>query len=648
MKKKLLIGMTVILLALLVGCPQETKNSVKPPVIPDVLVKAISVAGVDITPLPAPAESIEEAQAVSVVVNTERPPSDNEDPNKIWYKPAQPIAVTLADANQTVFYESTRPGEEPYDIVLPHTEKNKNVFTRNIGITLPNDDGFQVGQVVWLKVVSVDESKTEYYKINVVNQTHDTAINSFKIRGYDVLNPNQSGHIGPWITGATWADAVNGLVNLKQTEVSNVVIALTPRNNLSDLSKPKFEYATTTATATAEPADWSEDSPTTFAVNNVLAVKVTASNGTNIGYMKVAINVGGSSFLTSLKVNNKSISLGNPSMDINNVGGAYRVEEGQSLTGSGITWAVAPVAADTNATITWALVAKGTVPQTADFTKPTSFDTSHNYLYIKVVSQNGSTTMYYLVVFDERPKDTEHIKTGKKCVPMYRFTIPAGKTWGDLGTYPKIRIKILQEESEFNQSDGYQRNFTFGEVSKMVNDPTLPAGGDNPRLGASEYSSDTLSIRTGGSTFNIFMPFYINKQAKAWAADIPDNVAAPDVWYVIEYPLHTSDSWRAPWDPNAGTKPAIINDYRREDYWPSNSTTGDVLFGIGITHDATREYWVKELSLVSEDGKLIIPCDLLGNGRIDSETQEIGFVRVEAAGDGVEFLRELVADPTLK
>ena len=648
MKKKLFIGMTAILLTMLISCPQES-NSVKPIVVPDVLVKAISVAGVNVTPLPQPSATIEDAEAVSVVVNTERLPTDTEDPNKVWYKPAQPIAVTLANTYQNVFYEVTRPGEdEPYDIVLPPTEKNGAVFTRNIGIILPNDDGFQIGQVVWIKVVAADESKTEYYKINVVNQTHDTALNIFTIGGYNVLNTDHSGHIGPWFTGATWADAVNGLVNLKDSEISTVDIAVTPRNNAFDLAKPKIEFAKTTVTASStEPADWSTEAPTSFTAGDVLALKITASNGKNTGYMKVNINVGGSSFLASLKVNNNDITLGSPSMDIKTVGPAYRVEEGRTLTGSAVTWAVTPVAADTHATVTWALAAKGATPSA--FNNSTSFDTNHNYLYIKVVSQNGSTTMYYLVIYDERPKDTEHIRTGLKNVPIYRFTIPAGKTWGDLGEYPRIRIKIMQEEAEFNQADGYQRNFVMGEVSRMPTTPTVTV----ERGGATLFDADNLFIHTGGATFNIFMPFYINKQAKAWAVDMPGNVPAPGVWYIIEYPLATSDSWRPPWDLAAATKPGIINNYGKDTYWPEDSTTGDVLFGIGITHDANREYWIKEMSLVSTDGTFIVTCDLLGNGRIDSDTQDKGFVRVDqpksdGTGADVVFLRELVADPTLR
>ena len=643
--------MTVLLALLVMGCPPEPEDNRKPVPIPDILVTSISVAGVTIDPLPAPVANIEEVTSVSVVVNTERPPTASEDPNRIWYKPAQPIAVTLANENQTVFYQVTGPNDVLYDdndIVLPHTEKDGAVFTRTIGITLPNDNGFQIGQVVWLRVVAADESKTEYYKINVVNQTHDTAITAFKIGGYDVLNPDYSGHIGPWFTGASWADAVGGLVNPKQSEISSLPVVVTPRNNAFELSKPKLEYAITTASG-SEPSDWSAAAPTSFAAGDVLAVKLTASNGRTVGYMKVTINVGGSSFLSSLKVNNIDISLGTPSTDIKNAVPAYRVDEGRTLTETPVTWTVAPVAEDLGATVTWGLAAKGATP--SNFDKSTSFDTSHNYLYISVVSQNSGTTMYYLIIYDERPRDTEHVKTGLKNVPIYRFTIPDGKTWGDLGLYPKIRIKILQEEAEFNQADGYQRNFIMGEVSRMVKEPT-PEIADN-RHGATNFDPDNLFIHTGGSTFNIFMPFYINKQAKSWAADMPGNIAAPSVWYVLEYPLATSDSWRAPWDPNAGTKPQIINNYDKVNYWPEDSTTGDVLFGIGITHDANREYWIKELSLVSTDGTFIIPCNLLGNGRIDSDTQDKGFVRVEqpkadGTGADVVFLREMVSDPTLK
>ena len=624
MKKKLFFG--IILLALMVSCPEPDNNKPGKTPVPDVLITAISVAGVNISPLPAPSASIEGVKPVSVVVNTERPPTGNEDPNRIWYKPAQPIAVTLANEFQTVYYQVTSPGENLYDdndIVLPPAEKDGAVFTRNIGITLPNNDGFQIGQAVWLRVVASDESKTEYYKINVVNQTHDTAINAFKIGGYDVLNPDNLGHIGPWFPGASWADAVAGLVNPKQSEISSLPVVITPRNNAFELSKPKLEYAKTTG---SEPSEWSAAAPT-FAAGDVLAVKITASNGKTAGYMKVTINAGGSSFLSSLKVNNKDISLGAPSMDIKNAGPAYRVEDGKTLTGTAVTWAVVPVAEDTSAAISWALAAKGATP--SSFNNSTSFDSSHNYLYIRVVSQNGSTTMYYLVIYDERPKDTEHIMTGSKNVPVYRFTIPPGKTWADLGTYPTLRVKILQDEAEFNLADGYSRNFIFGEFG---------------RFNRSDWDASTLTGYVGDVDWGRYLMLIINKRVKDWAMDIPNNVPAPNTWYIAEYPINNPPDWRAPWD---GSRPDIASRYFADQFYPSPATTGDVYFGYGITHDQQHEYYIKELSLVSEDGNFIISCDLLGNGRIDSDVRTTGFVTADTASD-VIYLRELVSDPTLK
>jgi hypothetical protein len=627
-KKNLFLGMAAILTLLIMGC-SDSKEAPPPP---KYMVTAINVAGVNVTPLVEPAETIAGAEAMEVVVNTERPPTESESPDGIYYKPVQPITVTLSNVNHTVFFNVMPPGENPTVIELPGVAENSKV-TRNIAITLPNNDNFQVGQVVWIMVVAADESKTNYFKINVVNQTHDTALTSVKVKGYDILDTDQSGHIGPWLLKSTWSEATAALVNLKQSESSGVTVAITPRNNQFENAKPKYEYAKILkANASGEPSAWTATPPTDFSDGDILAVKVTASNARTTGYLKVTVNIGGSPFLSSLKVNNKDIGLGNPNADITLVGGAYRVEEGQTLTGSAVTWAVTPVASDPNATVTWALVGKNATPQTGDFTKPTSFDTSHNYLYIKVTSQNSGFTMYYLVVFDERPKNTEHIKVGAKHVPIYKFTIPPDKTWADMGEYPKLRVKILQEEAEYNQGDGYQRNFAFGELSR-----TSQWDAANP-----------FTVNYGASGFNVYMPLLLNRKAKDWTMNIPGNVPAPDVWYIIEYPLNNPPDWRPPWDPTA-TRPDIVNAYNSTDYWPLPATTGDVYFGYGITFDATREYWIKELSLVSEDGSIIIPCDLLGDGRIDSKTDTAGFVRTDASlVSGATFLRELVADPTLK
>jgi hypothetical protein len=118
------------------------------------------------------------------------------------------------------------------------------------------------------------------------------------------------------------------------------------------------------------------------------------------------------------------------------------------------------------------------------------------------------------------------------------------------------------------------------------------------------------------------------------------------MWFTAEWVLNDPPDDKQPWDSNTNFE--STQGYLREQLWPLADTTGDVYFGLGITHDSIREYWIKELSLVSEDGTFQIFCDLLGSGRIDSTSQNLGFVRVDAAQAGDTFLRELVADPTLK
>jgi hypothetical protein len=644
-KKNWLMGTAAVLAALLfaMGCPQAVEEDATPA--GDGLVSSVSIAGVKINPLPAAASSIAEAAACPVVVNVERPPTEKEQPG-VYYKPVQPVELRLADANATVFFEVTRPDDEnPLGIELPGTPAAANaaLITREIGITLPNSNNFPEGQTVWIRVVAADESKTNYYRINVVSQTHDTAINAISINGNDVLDTNQSGHIGPWILGSNWAQAAAGLVNLTAAQASGVSVAQTPRNNQFDLARPKLEYAKIPAASSAgsgEPAAWSATAPASFANHDVLAVKVTASNGTSAGYLKVTVNVGGSPFLSSLAVNNNSITLGAPSAVLgsaSNIAGiavqtpAYRVEEGQSLTATPVVWSVTPVADDPGAAVSWALVARGESP--SDFTSPTSFDTSHNYLYVKVVSANSEFTMYYLVVYDERPRDTEHVRAASKSVPVYKFTIPAGRTWADMGAYPKVRMKVLQEEEQFNRADGYQRNFVFGELSKF---PEW-----NPTTGPANFTVGVGGI--GSASWAVLMPLIINKQLQAWAVG---STPAPGIWYTVEYPLTYPEGTKQPWDSNTDLN--AIQGYEKDQYWPDAAKTGDVYFGIGITHDEVKEYWIKELSLVSEDGGVEIFCDLLGGGRIDSTSRNIGFVSPENQATASQLLREMVADPTLE
>ncbi|MDR1220236.1 MAG: hypothetical protein LBK73_11610 [Treponema sp.] len=645
-KKNWLMGTAAVLVTLLfaMGCPQAEEENPAPA--GDGLVSSISVAGVNINPLPTAAASIAEATACPVVVNVERAPTEKEQPG-VYYKPIQPVAVTLANANETAFFEVTKPGDEnPVVIDLPGTPSAANaaLITREIGITLPNSNNFHEGQTVWIRVVAADESKTSYYRINVVSQTHDTAINTISINGNNVLDTDQSDHIGPWLLGSSWAQATAGLINLTATEASSVSVAQTLRNNQFDLAKPKVEYAKILAASTGEPDSWSTTAPASFANHDVLAVKVTASNGTTAGYLKVTVNVGGSPFLSSLSVNDTTITLGAPSAVLgsaDNFAGiavqtpAYRVEESESLTASPVVWAVTPVADDPNAAVSWALVAKGASPQESDFTSPTSFDASHNYLYIKVVSVSGEFTMYYLVVYDERPKDTEHVRAASKSVPVYKFTIPEGKTWADMGEYPKVRMRVLQEEEQFNRlPDGYQRNFIFGELSKF---PEWDATN-----GPANFTVGVGGI--GGASWAVLMPLIINKQLKAWAVD--GSTPAPGIWYTVQYPLTYPEGTKQPWDSN--TDLTAMQGYEKDKYWPDSTTTGDVYFGIGITHDEVKEYWIKELSLVSEDGTVEIPCDLLGDGRIDSNNRNTGFVSPENQDTASQLLREMVADPTLQ
>jgi hypothetical protein len=644
-KKNQLIGMAATLFALLfaTGCPQEADNT-NPKTTPAVLVSAISIGGIPVDPLPQAAARMGDAADTPIVLSTERP-KDADETTNVYYRPVQKVSVTLADVNETAFFAVSPPGEYPTSIELPGTPEADGKVARNISVTAQDDDSFPEGQIVWIKVVSADESKTEYYKIAVVSKTHDTAISSIAVNGNNVLNDDQSNHIGVWdfvkkdgagnVIPNTWATAIEGIANLSAGQAAAPSIALTFRNQQSDLAKPTAEYAKIlAANASAEPSGWSSAAPASFANHDILAVRAAASNGTTVGYLKITVNVGGIALLSSLKVNNVDIALGNPKANIAEVEGAYRVEEAASLSATPVQWAINAIAEDTDAAVSWALVANGATPEAGDFgtTSPASFDTSHNYLFIKVVSQNGETTMYYQVIYDERPRDTEHIKVGNKNAPVYKFTIPDGKSWADLGENPVVKLRLYMNEAVFTETGNNHRNFVFGELQRVSSSLT----------DANKLNTSTFACNVGASGFNTKMPFLVDRVAK----DLAENPgsAAPGVWFTVTYYLTERDGDTRPWDPNTDWN--TQNAYDSASYYPLSDTTGDVYFGIGVSSNGTNEYWVKELSLQSDDGTFTIPCDLLGTGRVDSSGSNTGFCIAGGAIEGM--LRELVSDPSLR
>ena len=648
----MLIGAAALLAMLFAtGCPQEAANENGGKKTPDVLVAAIDIGAVQINPLPAAGSQLGNTPTGTVVINTERPPTADEIPEKVYYRPVQPVVVTLADANQTAYFADSAPDEYPASIERPGVPDPANPAKVKIDLRIATTDTrseskseFLVGRTVWIKVVSADESKTEYYRINVAHQNHDAAMSAIAVNGHEVLNANQTPHIGAWEEWnttvnaplSTWQGSLAGLVSVTQSEAAAPAVEIAFRNNVNPLAAPNAEYAKIAAVDTAnaaEPAAWSASVPASFANNDELAVKVTASNGKTKGYFRIKIKVGGIASLTSLSVNGGDVTLGTPHADPNVVKdmGAFRVEDYALLENGAVTWTVVPTASDPQAAVTWALKAKGIVPQASDYgtTSPLSFDTSNNYLWLKVASQSGDHTMYYLVIYDERPKDTEHIVVGNKNAPIYKFTIPSGKTWADLGENPVMRLKVYMQDTVFNEQGNNHRNFVFGEISKFGN--------------WSSENKANFYYNVGGSGFNTKMPFLVDRIAKDLAVD--PSTAAPNVWFTIQYELTELPNDKRPWDPN--TDWTTQNAYDSATLYPDSTASGDVYFAAGISSNGTHEYWLKEISLESRDGTFKIFCDLLGDGRVDSPANNTKGWAV-TAGITEAMLREMVADPSLR
>jgi hypothetical protein len=214
---------------------------------------------------------------------------------------------------------------------------------------------------------------------------------------------------------------------------------------------------------------------------------------------------------------------------------------------------------------------------------------------------------------------------------MYKFTIPQGKTWADLGENPVMRLKVYMEDTVFNESGNNHRNFVFGEISK---------------LGAwSDENKANFFYNVGSGGFNTKMPFLVDRIAKDLAVD--PSTAAPNVWFTIQYELTELPDDKRPWDPN--TNWTTQNAYDAAAFYPASTTTGDVYFAAGISSNGVNEYWLKEISLESRDGAFKIFCDLLGSGRVDSATgSNNGWVLSAGQVNPPNMLRELVADPSLR
>jgi hypothetical protein len=266
--------------------------------------------------------------------------------------------------------------------------------------------------------------------------------------------------------------------------------------------------------------------------------------------------------------------------------------------------------------------------------------------------------LYYQVIYDERPKDTEHVLTGGKGVPVYKFTIPQGKTWADLGEHPVVKLTLLMTPDYFDQKVANHRNFSFGELQRIA--ATTNLGGGNVTFNADNFSISGL----GSYNFQMFMPYIFDTQLKNIAinpetGEYDPAIAAADNWFTVKYPLTELPDDKRPWDTSNNwvtqnsyeVHPSNGTQYQ---FYPASNTSGDVYFGIGITQDAAQEYWVKEVSIESADGSFKVFCNLLDGGRIDSpsgdNTGQVGFVRINAMEPSTAqgYMREMVADPTLK
>ncbi|GHV89223.1 hypothetical protein AGMMS50267_15830 [Spirochaetia bacterium] len=346
-----IFGLVLVFGLMVSGCPQtegDSKNT-------EASVTAIKVGSVDVVTVPA---------LVPAAVFT-----------------GEDFAVNQLDAaqiGQAVLAQTSDLANAAISVTASSGAKLKYAAARTVNdLTFGDSNTVTLENLgyLFLQVTAEDGNTVNYYVVRITTLNTVTTLTGVTVAGKEVTLAVQ---------GDTYTGAALGGVGLSNTEKTNAPIAVTRFN-------PNQTVKFAKVTGTGAPS-FGADTSFTFADGDFLYIEVTAENGTNKGIYKVEVQISRDTTLSVLNIGGTVVeSPGTPAATLAGVTAGTVL-----LTNPGTGHAIIATPTDSEATVTWAAGASDPVDGAFVTTSPLTF-VDGQYLYVKVVAGNGTTTAYYKV-----------------------------------------------------------------------------------------------------------------------------------------------------------------------------------------------------------------------------------------------------------
>jgi hypothetical protein len=239
-----------------------------------------------------------------------------------------------------------------------------------------------LGQALFVRVTAEDGKTVNYYRFSILLQSSNSQLSTLTVGGVSAR----------LCTGAaSWSSiTAPGSVALSNAIKTDAVLEGIPAH-----SRATVEYAVVKSVGTTP--NFTAIAAYTFTDGDVLYVRVSAENGLNFTYYRIAVQIGRDATLRSVVIGEtEASSLGSPRTSWGAFTSAQRGswQADDRMPAGGFEVIITPN--DEEATVVWAAIATNVTAEPAyTGTSPHIFPPDQSDVVIKVTSQNGTNTNYY-------------------------------------------------------------------------------------------------------------------------------------------------------------------------------------------------------------------------------------------------------------
>jgi hypothetical protein len=188
---------------------------------------------------------------------------------------------------------------------------------------------------------------------------------------------------------------------------------------------------------------------------------------------------------------------------------------------------------------------------------------------------------------DTTGKDVELITLANNYYPVYQFTPPQGKTWGD---YETVAFTVAVDDDNFATATASFRvygnyvteDFTFLTGDANAEDPSVPG----KKIGVALTNNDNINLNKNG-------PYIMHNGSGATPEALSDTNGtggAADTWFTLKHAAWGDMSGHSQWN---------------SDNMPAATATGPFYLGVGLPN---LTYYVKDVKLVGKTGTADLPA----------------------------------------